>query len=90
MTSTRQFVKMEPQAKEPSIPSLILRAKDHPGDEFRVATYEKKGSAERAVSRYRGRFRISEPDIHISSRRLDDIDGWGVIVRYVPAEATRG
>ena len=85
----RGFVPYNPPPEQPNLRELILRCKDQPGQRFRVGIWEKKGSAERAAYRHRIIFELSEPNIEIRSARLHDIDGWGVIVRYLPPDMVR-
>ncbi len=68
---------------------MILLCKEEPGKRFRVGVWEKKGSAERAAYRHRKIFAFSEPNIEIRSTKLHDIEGWGVVVRYLPPEMVR-
>lgn len=68
----------------PSIAELILRCKDHPGQEFRVGVWEKATSAYKAAGRARKRFKTTEPNISIRSKRLFDPNGWAVLVKYTP------
>ncbi|MHA1165752.1 MAG: hypothetical protein ACTSP0_09270 [Alphaproteobacteria bacterium] len=83
------FVKHEEPRPDQRLLDLIVQCKAFPNEEYRVATFEKKDSAEKAASRNRGYLKESEPNIKISSRRLLDVDGWGVIVEYIPPEAIR-
>ncbi|HUT91249.1 MAG TPA: hypothetical protein VMY37_17250 [Thermoguttaceae bacterium] len=89
-TVTRGLVPLDETDQEgPRLRDLIIRCKEEPGREFRVGVWEKKSSAERAANRHRAIFRETEPDILICSRRLRDVDGWGVIVQYLPPEMVR-